>query len=415
MASEGLPEGAAFGMIRPVLNVDLPGIVYAIDARARTRNGEFARFVVAPDREEPRSGLHALLSAVLPITPHAHTWLAEEHWRLLGLAQARSRPGAQAWDLTYLATVVPSASQPLVVDPDDVLLELVQYALNIALTRGVLRFFTRVEDDASEQEVFTRLGFQRYAREATYCLPSAADGLDALAAGALGTLDTLTGEHAAPQGGRLTLVAPRRSDVLAQRAEVPLRRWHRHDAWGLMRLYTASTPHLVQVAEGLTSDELVYTRAGGGRTWTLPLVEPACEAFVLDRGVRLGGWIRLRYGRGSQPHMLSLLAHPDDDGVATELLRFGLELLRQKPPRAIVCQVRDYESPVVNALRSAGFEQIASHALLIRHLAARISRAREAHVTEPRVVYGVKGFGTSPARLSEGEKTYYARDTERRS
>jgi len=80
-------------MIRPVLNVDLPGIVHALDRRARAKQGEFANFVVAPDIEEPRSPLAALLSALLPITPHAYTWICEDHWRLLGLAQARRRPG----------------------------------------------------------------------------------------------------------------------------------------------------------------------------------------------------------------------------------------------------------------------------------------------------------------------------------
>ena len=78
-------------MIRPVLNVNLPGIVRALDQRARMRQSEFASFVAAPEEDEPRSGLGALVTALLPITPHAQTWLAEDHWRLLGLA-AGPRP-----------------------------------------------------------------------------------------------------------------------------------------------------------------------------------------------------------------------------------------------------------------------------------------------------------------------------------
>ena len=116
-------------MIRPVPYVDLPGIVRALDDRARARNGEFADFVVAPDIEEPRSGLAALLSAILPITPDALTWICEDHWRLLGLAQARKRPGAQAWDLNYLAAMTPSGGQEPIVRSDDVLRELLQFAL----------------------------------------------------------------------------------------------------------------------------------------------------------------------------------------------------------------------------------------------------------------------------------------------
>jgi hypothetical protein len=61
------------------LNVNLPGIVRALDQRARTRQSEFATFVAAPDDDEPRSGLGAIVTALLPITPHAQTWLAEDH------------------------------------------------------------------------------------------------------------------------------------------------------------------------------------------------------------------------------------------------------------------------------------------------------------------------------------------------
>src|SRR5579859_4586087 len=95
-------------MIRPVLNVNLPGIVRALDQRARMRQSEFASFVAAPDDDEPHSGLGALVTALLPITPHAQTWLAEDHWRLLGLPQARAPPGGLAWDLAYLATMIPA-------------------------------------------------------------------------------------------------------------------------------------------------------------------------------------------------------------------------------------------------------------------------------------------------------------------
>src|SRR5262249_60037860 len=95
-----------------VMNFELGGIFQALDMRARARQGAFANFVVAPDMEDPRSGLAALLSALLPITPSAHTWICEDNWRLLGLAQARQRPGAQAWDLAYLAAIIPSSDTP---------------------------------------------------------------------------------------------------------------------------------------------------------------------------------------------------------------------------------------------------------------------------------------------------------------
>jgi hypothetical protein len=191
-------------------------------------------------------------------------------------------------------------------------------------------------------------------------------------------------------------------------AKLPIRPWHRHDEWGLTRLYDAATPRRVQIAESLTNDEFVATRAGGGRTWRLPLLEPSAVAYVCDRGDRLGGWLRLRYGRGAQPHQLWLMTHPDDPDVGPALVRLGLEALARDPERPVLCQAREYEGPAIDALRAAGFTSGPAHALLVRHLTLRALRRREVPALEPLVVYGVKGFGSAPTRLSKGEKTHYA-------
>ncbi len=384
-------------MIRPVLYVDLPGIVYALDQRARARHGEFADFVVAPETEAPRGGPSALFSALWPIAPSAHTWLCEDRWRLLGLAQARTRPGGQAWDLVYLAAMTAPGGQPPAIPPEDVLSELAQYALNAAIVRGVHRFFTRMDDERPELELLCKQGFQRYARELIYwrMAPAMADA-------------PLCEADAPAQAARTDPPrTPKLEQLTGPEPELPLRRWHRHDAWGLLRLYDACTPRRVLVAESLTSEEFVHTRAGGGRTWSMPLLEPASEAYVLDRGVRLGGWLRLRRGRGSQPHQLWLMAHPDEPDVAPALVRFGLRALTGEA-RPVVCHVREYEGDSIDALRSAGFEHAGTHALLVRHLTMRALRKREAHAVEPRVVYGVRGLGTAHTRLSKGEKTHYA-------
>lgn len=433
-------RGLQSWMIRPVPYVDLPGIVYALDRRIRARHGEFANFVIAPELEEPRSSLAALLSALWPFTPNAHTWICEDRWHLLGVAQGQPRPGSEAWDLVYLGAMTAPGGQPPTVAQNDVLMELAQYALNAALMRGVHRFFARVEDDRPEVEIFGKLGFQRYARELTYWLPSAQHGLEqlertahaqpvervSLLSGA--TVGTTTPAPGAPPrapearmrpDGQSSGSAgsdesewsghPHRGAGSAGAPDPSLRPWHHHDAWGLLRLYDACTPRRVQVAESLTNDEFMHTRAGGGRTWRFPLIEPTSVAFVNDRGVRLGGWIRLRYGRGSQPHQLWTMAHPDEPGMALALVRFGLQLLAREAPRGVVSQVREYEGPSIDALRRAGFEHCATHALLVRHLAMRALLNREVPALEPRVVYsGVKGLGTAQTPYSKGEKTHYA-------
>ena len=314
-------------MIRPILYVNLPAVVYALDHHARTRHGqrgEFARFLCAPDAEEPRSGFAALLSALVLINPNTLTWICEDRWRLLGLAQARRRLGAAAWDLAYLATITPPPGQSAATPGEEVLLELLQYTLDAAIVRGVQRVFARVDDDAPEMELFARTGFQRYCRELTYALerPPTLAALNPphdgpARDGAHGEPDA--GDEGDDQDAGEAAVA----EALAER-QLALRAWHRHDAWGLLRLADASTPRRVQVAECLTSEEFIQTETVGGRMRSLPLIEPEVRAFVVDRGVRLGGWLRLRFGRGTQPHQLWLMAHPEDASLAGPLLRFGL-------------------------------------------------------------------------------------------
>ncbi|HEU0026409.1 MAG TPA: hypothetical protein VFQ25_04775 [Ktedonobacterales bacterium] len=402
----------------------MPGIVRALDQRARTRQSEFATFVAAPDDDEPRSGLGAIVTALLPITPHAQTWLAEDHWRLLGVAQARARPGGLAWDLAYLATMPPAqgvtdgaatSGQPQP-SQDETLMALIQYALNAAIGSGVQRVFARIEDERPEMEVFGKLGFQRYARESTWALESAAQGLRALedhtAASllnsALGAPEA-EGDGHDPRAGRgparRTPSLSHPSAAVEVYAGMRLRPWRRHDGWGLLRLYDACTPRVTQLAEGLTVDEFTYTRAAGGRTWYLPVIEPASAAFVHESGPLMSGWLRLRQGRGERPHRLALLAHPDEPGVAIALLRFALRVFAVDPPRPVICCAREYETATIDALRAAGFERQGAHALLVRHLAARLTYPRGVpafHARNSRVAYDVKGLGTSPTRLNEG-------------
>ncbi|HET9110165.1 MAG TPA: hypothetical protein VFN78_05000 [Ktedonobacterales bacterium] len=413
-----------------MLNVNLPGMVRAFDRRARMRQGEFANFVSAPDIDEPRSGLAAIATALLPITPNAHTWLAEDHWRLQGVAQARVRPGGQAWDLAYLANITAAsngqAEHDATVSADDTLMALLQTAVNTSLTYGAQRFFARIEDERPELELFGKLGFQRYARESTWAIENAAQGLRALdGAGMSGGLRNGTHEAGEPgaslederlthaddegdqrghgRGGlrtRLSTPLLRPQTAAAIHAEAQLRRWSRRDAWSLLRLYDACTPRRVQVAEGLSVEELTHTRAGGGRTWYVPMLEPATAAFVHDEGPLMGGWLRLRLGRGSQPHQLTLLVHPDSPSVARALLKFAMRVFAAEAARPIVCLARDYESATVETLRCAGFERMGSHALLVRHLMARV--AWNTDVPAARMMYGVEGLGTAQSRLSEG-------------
>jgi hypothetical protein len=150
-------------MIRPVLYVDLPGIIYSIDRRARSRQHEFANFVCWLEPLDNRLPLPPILRNIFPLNPSSRTWIAEDHWHILGFAQVQERPLHTMWDISYLASMVQRN-----VASDEILMGLLEYMLEMAGTHGILRIFARVEDEIPEQELFQRAGFQRYARELTY-------------------------------------------------------------------------------------------------------------------------------------------------------------------------------------------------------------------------------------------------------
>jgi len=345
-------------MIRPVLYVDLPGIIYAIDRRTRSRQHEFANFVCWLEPVESRVLLPLFLRNVFPVNTASRTWICEDHWRLLGFAQVRERPSRLTWDLSYLASMANRS-----VASDEILAALLEYLLGAASTHGILRIFARVEDDLPEMELFQKTGFQRYARLLTYVFDPDKSSLE--------TVDT---------------------------SSPSLRRWNRHDAWGLHQLYRAVTPQRVQMAEMLdNSEECAKLHVGSLRP--LPsLLSQGDESYVCDVGVRLGAWLRICRGHGSAPHQFSLIVHPEHAELTEPILRFCARRLLEGSVRPIYCQVREYEPFVINALRSNGFEHTSTRALLVRHIALLAMSPRGVPALEQRAAYGVKGLGTVNSR-----------------
>ena len=347
-------------MIRPVLYVDLPGIIYSIDRRARNKQHELANFVCWLEPEEKRLPLPPILRNIFPLNPASRTWICEDHWRILGFAQVQERPLHTMWDISFLASMVQRN-----VSSDDVLAALLEYMLEMAAGHGILRIFAKVEDEIPEQELFQRAGFQRYARELTYLY------------------DPAEAQIAAP-------------DILSPNLP-SLRRWNRHHVWGLHQLYRSVTPQRVQMAEMLENSE-EFAKLHVGSLRPLPSPFSRNENYVCDMGVRLGAWLRLCRGSGSAPHQLSLIVHPEHADLAEPLLRFGISRLQEESVRRIYCQVREYQSFVIAALRNSGFEQTSTRALLVRPIALLVMRQRTVPALEQRVVYGVKGLGTVNSR-----------------
>jgi len=329
-----------------------------MDRRARSRQHELANFVCCLEPVDNRVSLPPILRDIIPLNPTSRTWICEENWRILGFAQVRERPSRIMWDLSYLASMVHGN-----VASDEVLMALLEYMLEIASTHGILRIFAKVEDEIPELELFQRAGFQRYARELTYIYE--------------------------PEG-------------LPPGIDLPsLRRWNRHHVWGLHQLYRSVTPQRVQMAEMLeNSEEFAQLHVGSLRRLPFSL-SGGRENYVCDLGVRLGAWLQVFRGHGSAPHQISLIVHPEHAELAEPLLKFGVRRALEGGVRRIYCQVREYESAVIAALRSSGFEHAGTKLLLVRHLALLAMNPRTVPALEQRVVYGVRGLGTVNSRQNQ--------------
>jgi hypothetical protein len=79
-------------------------------------------------------------------------------------------------------------------------------------------------------------------------------------------------------------------------------------------------------------------------------------------GGRLGYWLRM-------------LVRPEAADDAAKLLQAGLSALPGGLRQPVFCGVRHYQSHVWASLDEAGFETIAEQALMVRHMAARVSAA----------------------------------------
>jgi len=352
-------------MIRPVLYVDLPGIIYAINHRAHSKQREYARFVCWQEPVESALPAPSIVEQLFPLRPVARTWICEDHWRILGFAQIRERPARTAWDIAYLASMAKREGGTL--EDDEILAALLEYTLEMAGSHGMLRLFAKVEDEAPELELFQRSGFQRYARELTYVFdPSCKES---------------------------------RSSSASADPDIPsLRRWSRHHAWGVYQLYRSSTPQRVLMAELYEDCEEFARLHVGSQQSSFSFFSKGNENYICDMGVRIGAWMRLCRGRGSTPHRISLMVHPEYTDLAGPLIQFGIRRLLDADVRRIYCLVREYDAFVNTALRDSGFEQVFTKDLLVRHIALLATRQSTVPLLEQRAVYGLKGLGTVNSR-----------------
>ncbi len=375
-------------MIRPVMYVDLPGIFFALDRRARASGHSLADFVTFPQFQENRSGIMNFLVDKLPLRPTLRTWISEDHWRIQGIIQIQEHAQSSSWEITYLVSL-----RSREVDTTGSLQELLEHVINEAIFHGMQRITLRVTDETPYNDLLHKAGFQVYTREHLYVLQGA------------------TEQTAAQTAADYQAISPY------------VRKTARSDSWGLTRMHDASTPRRVQFAEILSSEQIARRYLPPARPWRMPLLEPMEISYVLDTGDKLAGWARARAAWGNAPEQIWMKIHPDYTDLALPFLRFTRNIITNYSKSAagagtpVIAYIRDYDSSVIDALRAEGFIHSDTRSVLIRHLTAMVSADWNLRRSErSRVNYNVKGLGSAHTSPIETTKEFlHAASDNRRS
>jgi hypothetical protein len=243
--------------------------------------------------------------------------------RLTGFAQLMKRAARPEADLLHIAPALAAATAGRTA-ATVIWRKLLLHCCQAAGAHGIQRIFANIPDGGPEQACLWEAGFSLYTRETIYALA------------------------ALPE---------------ATAAAVGFRRQQSRDSWALQRLYTRSTPRLVQSAEGALSGEVGSPPLAwwDPDRWQGIVWEPAGEvrgAAQVHVG-RAGHWLRI-WG-------VNELAGRD----LRALIEQGLSLLAQSAARGrstpVYATVRDYEIGLSGALTDFGFAPYLNRARLVKH------------------------------------------------
>ena len=281
-----------------------------------------------------RRSLWGMAASLLPFDGRgALTYVYHDKGQVLGLIQARQRPGSNNWDVTRLAAV--GANPAAGADVEAVYTSLLEHLAIAAGEHGGQRLYVKAPAEAPGFTAFGQAGFAVYGQEEVFL-----------------------------RSGQPP-VAPVSVD------DLPLRPQQPRDAWAIQRLYYTVAPKMVQLAEARTAADWERRQRLGER------------CYVLEQNGDITGYVRASY----LEHRLELLIHPQAYPLAGMLVRYGLAGLTspreaeqrllarlvERPLRdPVYCCLPAYQGGLSEALTAHGFRFLASQMQLVREVPAVI-------------------------------------------
>ena len=308
--------------VRPtdlVALVSFDGRVYPNEAKTRDRLGR--------DESSPRP-LESALEQWFSFATGRHTWISVRGSTLRGLISARRRSSNAAWEVVCLV----NASED-----DSVCLNLLDRVSEEAGRSGAEKIFLRLAVDSAVVPVARRAGFVPCVIEDRY-------------------------RHQGPVSGqRLGGSAGQRRAGPA----LPLRRRSRADAYPLFQLYNAAVPECVRRIEAVTFAEWLSAQE---RRW----LNRRSAQLVLERGDRLGAWIRT--AADGDIGRFDLMVHPREMDLLEPLLMASLA--RQPGQSVLLALVPGYQEPLARVLERLGFERQDQYVVMAKRTAAVVKAPR---------------------------------------
>lgn len=273
------------------------------------------------------------LSAILPALYHETLlYVIEEEGKVIGFIQASNRPAAiglvGATTLQVLNLCVDPAA-----DTDEAARLLIDHLDNQAIERGIQRLFVRLPLEDPLTAIFRKHSFRQYAVESVL----------------------YTEKPAGKQSLELEGMRQERG----------------RDHALVYQLYRKLTPRGIATIEAPNYRE--WRSLQGEWFGHHRIRGESDEQFVVDR-TEIVGWLRVQRSSSTRPHTLSFMALPEDH-LPDELADHALGLLGQRPG-PVWSSLRHYDSHMIEALRSRGFETLLNQSLMVKELAVRVA-ARE--------------------------------------
>ena len=348
----------------------VPGLSRLIRETRRQRSGG-AAFLWAPQWSPSLGVLQSVWMAPfapMPGLPGPRSLVAEEQGRPVGLAQMRPRREPYQWEVVFLAVerpvgtgrAAPAGSGddfpvPLLFSPDRRAARLLGELCDVAVQLGAERLFASIDEDGGRYELFRQIGFSPVVREYLYY------GTPERTAGAAAGAGTAAGSG--PAGA-----AP----VIAG-----LRPQQRADAFGLLQLYQACTPKVVQMAEGKRSRSWDLPAESWGRRLTR---RPREQRWVVERDSRKVAWLHLaRRGREASAALhVEMMVEPGASDLYEPLLQLALVTARKehavegRPGMGILIDVREHQPGLLAALEAHELDVVERRLLMVKQLAAAV-------------------------------------------